>query len=80
MGQQGRRPQRQIASAQHAGSDNEEKPKGPRAVSNLLFNGLLPRRWHWERMNGFYSEIVIDWLDLEVDQHIEERVPILHKI
>jgi hypothetical protein len=49
-------------------------------VSNLLLSGLLPRRWHWEPMNGFYSEIVVDWLDLEVDQHIEERVPILRKI
>ena len=31
-------------------------------------------------MNGFYSEIIVDWLDLEVDQHIEERLPTLHKI
>jgi hypothetical protein len=49
-------------------------------VSNLLLSGLLPRRWHWESMNGFYSEIIVDWLDLEVDQHIEERLPILRKI
>jgi len=31
-------------------------------------------------LNGFYSEIVVDWLDLEVDQNIEERLPILRKI
>jgi len=31
-------------------------------------------------MNGFYSEIIVDWLDLEVDQHIEERLPTLRKI
>ena len=31
-------------------------------------------------MNGFYSEIVVDWLDFEVDQYIEERLPILRKI
>ena len=31
-------------------------------------------------MNGFYSEIVVDWLDLEVDQQIEKRLPILRKI
>ena len=49
-------------------------------MSNLLLSGLLPRRWHWEPMNGFYSEIIVDWLDLEVDQHIEERLPTLHKI
>jgi len=49
-------------------------------VSNLLLSGLLPRRWHWEPLNGCYSEIVVDWLDLEVDQHIEERLPTLHKI
>ena len=49
-------------------------------MSNLLLSGLLPRRWHWEPMNGFYSEIIVDWLDLEVDQHIEERLPTLRKI
>ena len=49
-------------------------------MTNLLLSGLLPRRWHWEPMNGFYSEIIVDWLDLEVDQHIEERLPTLHKI
>jgi hypothetical protein len=31
-------------------------------------------------MNGFYSEIMVDWLDLEIDQHIEERLPILRQI
>ena len=31
-------------------------------------------------MNGFCSEIIVDWLDLEVDQQIEERLPILRKI
>jgi len=31
-------------------------------------------------MNGFYSEIIVDWLDLKVDQHIEERLPTLRKI
>jgi len=31
-------------------------------------------------LNGFYREIVVDWLDLEVDQNIEERLPILRKI
>jgi len=31
-------------------------------------------------MNGLYSEIIVDWLDLEVDQHIEERLPTLRKI
>jgi len=31
-------------------------------------------------LNGFYSEIVVDWLDLEVDQQIEKRLPILRKI
>ena len=31
-------------------------------------------------MNGFYSEIIVDWLDLEVDQHVEERLPSLRKI
>ena len=49
-------------------------------MSNLLLSGLLPRRWHWEPLNGFYSEIVVDWLDLEVNQHIEERLPILQDI
>ena len=49
-------------------------------MSNLLLSGLLPRRWHWEPMNGFYSEIIVDWLDLEVDQQIEERLPTLRKI
>jgi len=58
----------------------KEKPKGSRAVSNLLLSGLLPRRWHWEPLNGFYSEIVVDWLDLQVDLRIGERLPILRKI
>jgi len=49
-------------------------------VSNLLLSGLLPRRWYWEPLSGFYSDIVVDWLDFEVDQHIEERLPILRKI
>ena len=49
-------------------------------MSNLLLSGLLPRRWQWEPTNGFWSEIIIDWLDREVDQHVEERLPILHKI
>jgi len=31
-------------------------------------------------LNGFYSEIIVDWLDFEVDQHIEKRLPILRKI
>src|SRR5215471_4337086 len=59
---------------------SKEKPKGSRAVSNLLLSGLLPRRWHWEPLNGFYSEIVVDWLDLQVDLRIGERLPILRKI
>ena len=49
-------------------------------MSNLLLSGLLPRRWHWEPLNGFYSEIVVDWLDLQVDLRIGERLPILRKI
>jgi hypothetical protein len=55
-------------------------PKGPAAVSSLFLSGLLPRRWHWEPINGFCSEIIVDWLDLEVDHQIEERLPALRKI
>src|SRR5215470_20002380 len=64
----------------HSAPGLRRNPKGPRAVSNLLLSGLLPRRWHWEPLNGFYSEIVVDWLDFEVDQYVEERLPILRKI
>ena len=49
-------------------------------MGNLLLSGLLPRRGHWEPMNGFCSEIIVDWLDLEVDQRIEERLPTLRRI
>jgi hypothetical protein len=54
--------------------------KDQQSVSNLLLSGLLPRRWHWEPMNGFYSEIVLDWLDFKIDQQVEERLPVLRKI
>ena len=46
-------------------------------MSNLLLSGLLPRRWNWEPINGFYSELIVDWLDLEVDQHIEKKIAYL---
>ena len=49
-------------------------------MSNLLLSGLLPRRWQWEPMNGLWSEIIVDWLDIEVDQHVEERLPILRRL
>ena len=49
-------------------------------MSSLLLGGVLPIRWHWEPIDSFYSEIIVNWFDIEVDINAELKMPLLCQI
>ena len=49
-------------------------------MSDLLLGGMLPRRWSWEPPEWFVSEIILNWLEIEIDVHAYISMPILIQI
>jgi hypothetical protein len=49
-------------------------------VSEFWLAGCYPRRWRWEPFDSFYSEIIVNWLEIEVDEQAEIRLPVLRQI
>lgn len=49
-------------------------------MSDLLFGGLLPRRWHWDPAKVPWIQIVLNWQDIELDDQAEVRWPLLQQV
>jgi hypothetical protein len=48
---------------------------------NLELGSAFPARYWWDFDPPWYiSEIIVNWLDLEVDQLAEQKMPILQRM
>lgn len=44
------------------------------------FAKLFPAIWRWEKPQSYDQQIIVNWLDLEVDNLAPEQMPILHDL
>jgi len=42
--------------------------------------GILPRIWHVEAWQSIQIEVFVEWLDAEIEQRAEDRLPILSEL
>ena len=49
-------------------------------MSDLLLGGMLPRRWHWDPAKVPWVQILLNWQEIEIDDHIYEKLPIVRQI
>lgn len=48
-------------------------------MSDQLLRSLFPVKWYWTPVESFYSEIILNWLDIEIDANAETKFPMLIK-
>ena len=50
-------------------------------MSDIILGGLLPRNWQGDKIAPWYVDVIVtNWLDVEVDQNIENKIPVLREI